>query len=85
LANDLEETVFALYPQIEAIKDHFQNLSSELSLVSGTGSAVFGLFIDSSKARKAFETLREKQPSLLVETVSREQYWDCMCWGVAKR
>lgn len=85
LANDLEETVFELYPQIKAIKDHLQNLRSELSLVSGTGSAVFGLFIDSVKARDAFEELKQRHPSHLAETVSREQYWDSMGWGVAKR
>jgi 4-diphosphocytidyl-2-C-methyl-D-erythritol kinase len=85
LANDLEETVFELYPQIKAIKDHLQNLRSELSLVSGTGSAVFGLFIDSVKAMKALEELKQEHSSLLVETVSREQYWDSMYWGVAKR
>lgn len=85
LENDLEETVFELYPQIKAIKDHLQNLKSELSLVSGTGSAVFGLFSDSDQAMKAFEELKQKHPSHLVETVSREQYWDSMCWGVAKR
>ena len=85
LANDLEGTVFELYPQIKAIKEHLQNLKPELSLVSGTGSAVFGLFIDSERAGKAFEELNQRQPSLLVETVSREQYWDSMCWGVAKR
>lgn len=85
LANDLEEAVFELYPPIKAIKDHLQNLRSELSSVSGTGSAVFGLFIDYTKAMKAFEELKKKHPSLLVETVSREQYWDSMCWGVAKR
>ncbi|MFC2163677.1 4-(cytidine 5'-diphospho)-2-C-methyl-D-erythritol kinase [Acidobacteriota bacterium] len=85
LANDLEETVFKLYPQIKAIKDHLQNLRPALSLVSGTGSAVFGLFIDFAKAMTAFEDLKQKHTSLLVETVSREQYWDSMCWGVAKR
>lgn len=85
LANDLEETVFTLYPQIKAIKNRLQNLSSELSLVSGTGSAVFGLYIDANRAMRAFETLKKEQPSCLVETVSREQYAESMCWGVAKR
>ena len=82
LENDLEETVFQLYPQIKAIKDQLRNLGSELSLVSGTGSAVFGLFSDQNRARRAFEGLKQEHPSLLVETVSREQYWNSLSAGV---
>jgi 4-diphosphocytidyl-2-C-methyl-D-erythritol kinase len=44
LENSLEEPVFRLYPQIKETKSLFQCLRPELSLVSGTGAAVFGLF-----------------------------------------
>jgi 4-diphosphocytidyl-2-C-methyl-D-erythritol kinase len=76
LENRLEETIFSLYPQLRAIKNLFQRLGSELALVSGTGSAIFGLFSDIDKAEKGLEELKEKYPSLLVETLSRESYWD---------
>jgi len=76
LENRLEETIFSLYPQLRDIKNLFQRLGSELSLVSGTGSAVFGLFSDKDKAEKGLRELEEKYPSFLVETLSRESYWN---------
>jgi len=76
LENRLEETVFKIYPQLRDIKNLFPRLGSELSLVSGTGSAVFGLFTDKDKAKRGLSELKEKYPSLLVETLSRECYWN---------
>ena len=46
LENRLEETIFSLYPQLKVIRSLLRRQGSELSLVSGTGSAVFGLFRD---------------------------------------
>ena len=74
LENELEETVFRLHPQLRAIKSLFQSHGSELSLVSGTGSALFGLFSDRKKAEKALSEIEKSFPSLLVETLSRERY-----------
>lgn len=82
LENDLEETVFRFHPQLKAIKSLCQSQDSELTLVTGSGSAVFGLFSDQEKARTALRELRKKYPSLLVETVSRERYWQDIEAGV---
>jgi 4-diphosphocytidyl-2-C-methyl-D-erythritol kinase len=76
LENRLEETIFSIHPQLRDIKNLFHRLGSELSLVSGTGSAVFGLFSDRDKAERAWTELRKKYPSLLVETLSRASYWN---------
>jgi 4-diphosphocytidyl-2-C-methyl-D-erythritol kinase len=75
LENRLEETVFSFYPRLRVIKSLFHRLGSELSLVSGTGSAVFGLFSEKDKAEKGLSELKTKYPSLLVETLSRASYW----------
>ncbi len=82
LENGLEETVFRLYPQLKPIKAYFQDQESELSLVSGSGSAVFGLFSDRDRAEKALKELEKQYPVVLVETLSREQYWDNITAGV---
>lgn len=82
LENSLEETVFRFHPQLKEIKSLFQSQDSDLALVSGTGSAVFGLFSDQEKAKAAFRELRKKYPSLLVETLSRERYWQGIEAGV---
>lgn len=82
LENDLEETVFYIYPQIKTIKSLFQSLESDLSLVTGTGSAVFGLFLEREKAEKGFEEIEKRETSLLIETLSRERYWKNVEAGV---
>lgn len=82
LENSLEETVFRSYPEIKAIKSLFQRSKPELSLVSGSGSAVFGLYMEEKEAREALQELSKRHPSLLVETIPREQYWNRLFAGV---
>lgn len=82
LENSLEETVFRSYPQIKAIKSLFQRLEPELSLMSGSGAAVFGLYLEERKAREALRELNKIHPSLLVETIPRERYWSRLHAGV---
>ncbi len=74
LENRLEETIFSLYPQLKAIRSLLRRQGSGLSLVSGTGSAVFGLFRDRGGAEKCLTELKKSCPSLLINTLSREQY-----------
>ncbi len=74
LENELEETVFRLHPQLGTIKSLFQRYGSELSLVSGTGSSLFGLFSEREKAENALCEIEKSFPALLVETLSRERY-----------
>jgi 4-diphosphocytidyl-2-C-methyl-D-erythritol kinase len=82
LENTLEETVLNLHPQIEEIKRLFYKLEAELSLISGSGSAVFGLYRDRERALKAYERMGEKYSKRLVRTLSRPQYWDSIEVGV---
>ncbi len=82
LENRLEETIFRLYPQLKPIKSLFRSQGSELTLVSGTGSAVFGLFLRKKEAAKALEGMKKTYPAVLVETLSRERYWQGWQTGV---
>lgn len=82
LENRLEETIFRLYPQLKPIKSLFRSQGSELTLVSGTGSAVFGLFLKKKEAAKALENMKRIHPAVLVETLSRERYWKGLQTGV---
>ncbi len=74
LENELEETVFRLHPQLRTIKSLFQRYGAELSLVSGTGSSLFGLFSEREKAENALCEVEKSFPALLVEMLSRERY-----------
>lgn len=42
--NDFEHSVFQRYPEIAAIKDRLRDLGATYAAMSGSGSAVFGLF-----------------------------------------
>jgi 4-diphosphocytidyl-2-C-methyl-D-erythritol kinase len=75
LENDLEETVFRTYPQIKAIKDLFQEQGSELTLMSGSGSAVFGLFHQRNKAVTALRMISNEHMAVLTTTLPRTDYW----------
>lgn len=82
LENELEATIFSLYPQLEEYKSLIQSQESELSLVSGSGSAVFGLFLDRKKAEAAALRLGAEHNLVIVDTVSREGYKRSLCTGV---
>ena len=82
LENHLEETVFSLHPQLRVIKKFFQNLGSELSMVSGSGSAVFGLFDRENMDKAELKKMKRKYPMLVVKTLSRKEYWNQLCVGV---
>jgi 4-diphosphocytidyl-2-C-methyl-D-erythritol kinase len=82
LENDLEKTVFRSYPQIKAIKKLLQKQGSELSLMSGSGSAVFGLFRQKEQAEKAARAISEEHPVVFVATIPREAYWAEINTGV---
>lgn len=51
--NDFEGPVFAAYEQLREIKRSLQAHGAELTLLSGSGATVFGLFTDEGRARLA--------------------------------
>ena len=44
LTNDFEKSVFALHPEIGAIKDRLYDMGAVYAAMSGSGSSLFGLF-----------------------------------------
>ena len=57
LTNDFEEAVAARLPEIGAIKQHLYDAGAGFAGMSGSGSAVFGVFEDGEKAERARKTL----------------------------
>jgi 4-diphosphocytidyl-2-C-methyl-D-erythritol kinase len=74
LENRLEETIFRFHPQLEEYQRFFRSRGATASLVSGTGSAVFGLFAEKAAAIEARRLLRERVRTALVETLPAEEY-----------
>lgn len=44
LTNDFEKSVFAIHPELEAVKARLYDLGASYAAMSGSGSAIFGLF-----------------------------------------
>ncbi|MBI3327482.1 MAG: 4-(cytidine 5'-diphospho)-2-C-methyl-D-erythritol kinase [Nitrospinae bacterium] len=70
LINDLERAVLPEYPLIAEIKDCLLRLGAEGALMSGSGSAVFGVFPNRAAAEQAVAVLGEKGKTFLVEPLA---------------
>ncbi len=55
LVNDFEESVFALHPELAAIKERLYQLGATYAAMSGSGSALFGLFRQPIDLQSSFE------------------------------
>ncbi len=74
LRNDLEAVVFRIHPQLAEIKQEIKRSGAELSLMSGSGSALFGLFLEEEPARFAAFRMKGRYRTQVVATVSRDEY-----------
>ena len=82
LSNDLEKVIFSHYSFLRSIKRLIKSQGCELALVSGSGSAVFGLFEDRNKAEVAYQKAKRYYQIYLVETITRDRYWPYINYGV---
>jgi 4-diphosphocytidyl-2-C-methyl-D-erythritol kinase len=67
LKNDFEELVFQTHETVKQAKDILYNAGADFALMSGSGSAVFGLFRNEQTARAIVETTKKKFPVFLTE------------------
>ena len=51
--NDFESVVFKKFPEIESIKNDMYKMGADFSLMTGSGSTVFGVFNEIENAKKA--------------------------------
>ncbi|MEI7906931.1 MAG: 4-(cytidine 5'-diphospho)-2-C-methyl-D-erythritol kinase, partial [Bacteroidota bacterium] len=58
--NDFEEIVFEAHPKIKTIKTQLKECGAVLSLMSGSGSSMFGLFSDMNSAKIAAELFKKE-------------------------
>ncbi len=81
IENDFESVVFPKYPAIREVKRALERSGAKYVSLSGSGSAVFGLFADQESAGKAAEKLNDSGvPTQATVTLTRERYWKEM-WG----
>ncbi len=55
LINDFEKSVFALHPEIGAVKDELYQMGAVYAAMSGSGSSLFGLFRNPIDLTDSFE------------------------------
>jgi 4-diphosphocytidyl-2-C-methyl-D-erythritol kinase len=69
--NDFELATFARYPKLRAIKVSLQDTGATISLLAGSGSALFGVFPDEITLKTAIPLLRVAAPeSRIIQTTT---------------
>ena len=63
ITNDFEDSVFATYPSILGLKEAFYDAGAVFSLMSGSGSSVFGVFTSEESDTAALAKLKHRWPS----------------------
>lgn len=66
LVNDFEDPVSARIPVIGEIKRRIERMGAEFAAMTGSGSAVFGLFTEAGTGERAARRLRANEPSWTV-------------------
>ena len=79
LSNDFEGPVFSRHPRLKEIRDGLLERGAADAALAGSGSAVFGVFRNPARARRAARAFPEDSV-FVTETVSREKYGRAMGW-----
>ena len=81
--NDFESVVFARHPLLSDIKREIQKAGAVRAALSGSGSAIFGIFGSEEEAAKALPRLSHFGTVKATRPLSRPEYLRSL-WGVAK-
>jgi 4-diphosphocytidyl-2-C-methyl-D-erythritol kinase len=76
IENDFERVVFPKYPELREIRSVLSGAGAVYASLSGSGSAVYGLFASRNRAHRAAARLtRDGVPAVATTTLTRPQYW----------
>ena len=81
--NDFESVVFARHPLLSEIKSEMLRAGAVRAALSGSGSAIFGIFGSEEQAVKALPRLSHFGTVKATRPLSRPEYLRSL-WGVAK-
>jgi 4-diphosphocytidyl-2-C-methyl-D-erythritol kinase len=76
IENDFEKVVFPKYPELRKVKRVLEAAGAVYASLSGSGSAIYGLFDSREKATAAAKKLlRHGARAVVTSTLTRRQYW----------
>src|SRR5207245_4268940 len=76
IENDFERVVFPQYPELGEVKRVLEQAGAQYASLSGSGSAIYGLFASRDAATAAATKLtRRGTHALVTSTLTRRQYW----------
>ena len=76
IKNDFEEVVFPEYPELSEVKRALEGAGAKYASLSGSGSALYGLFASKDAAGVAAARLRKRGwAAVVTTTLTRGQYW----------
>jgi 4-diphosphocytidyl-2-C-methyl-D-erythritol kinase len=76
IENDFERVVFPQYPELRKVKVALERAGALYASLSGSGSAICGLFASREAAEKSAAGLRrDGTPATVTTTLTRPQYW----------
>ena len=76
IENDFERVVFPQYPELREVKRALERAGAFYASLSGSGSAMYGLFASRAAAERAVARLRKSGLSVVATTtLTRRQYW----------
>ena len=76
IKNDFERVVFPEYPELGEVKRALVRADAKYASLSGSGSALYGLFASRAQAARAAAKLRKQGwTAQATATLTRRQYW----------
>lgn len=75
MGNILETVTSRSYPEIDALKEKMLSFGALNSMMSGSGSTVFGIFDNAAKAKLCYESLRFGKDRELAKQVYLTEPW----------
>jgi 4-diphosphocytidyl-2-C-methyl-D-erythritol kinase len=76
IENDFEQVVFPQYPVLRDVKSAIRKSGAYYASLSGSGSALYGLFTTRVMAEEAAARLTKSGiPAVATATLTRQQYW----------
>jgi 4-diphosphocytidyl-2-C-methyl-D-erythritol kinase len=78
IENDFERVVFPQYPELRDLKRALEREGARYTSLSGSGSALYGLFESDDQAQRAARQISDNKGvnALVTRTLTRSEYWE---------